>query len=94
MVDSTIYNDSKCEKQLKTMVEHLGITKESLKTDVTAIVTMVLNESKNNGYIASVLILSMEFDAYLSKNSSSWYERSMLIETLISKLCNHCKKVE
>ena len=44
---NTIYNDSNLNvKQLKPMVEDLGITEESFKTDVTAIVTMVLEESK------------------------------------------------
>ena len=64
----------------------MRITEENLETDVTAIVTMVLEESKNNGYIASVLIFSMELDAHLTKNSSSWYKRCMLIETLIPLL--------
>ena len=91
---NTIYNDSKYVKQLKTMVEHLGITEKCFKTDVTSIVTMTLEESKNDGYIASILIFSMELDAYLNKNSSSWYKRSMLIETLIPILCKHCKKME
>ena len=71
------------KQQLKIMVEELGVTEKSFKSDATAIVTMALKESKNNGYIASVLIFSMELDAYLTKNSSSWYERSMLIEILI-----------
>ena len=87
---NTIYNDSNL-KQLKTMVEDLEITEESFEKDVTAIVTMVLEESKNNGYIASVLIFSMELDAHLTKNSSLWYKRCMLIETLIPLLCTRCK---
>ena len=90
---NTIYNDSKYKKQLRIKVEDLMLTEESFKTDVTMIITTVLEESKNNGYIASVLIFSMELDAYLTKNSS-WYKRSMLIETLIPILCKHCKKVE
>ena len=52
---------------------------------------MVLEESKTNGYIASVLIFSMELDAHLTKNSSSWYKRSVLIETLIPLLYKHRK---
>ena len=79
---NTIYNDSKYVKQLKTMVEHLGITEECFKTDVTSIVTMVLEESKNDGYIASILIFSMELDAYLNKYFSSCYKRSMLINRI------------
>ena len=89
---NTIYNDSNLNvKQLKTMVEDLEITEESFEKDVTAIVTMVLEESKTNGYIASVLIFSMELDAHLTKNSSSWYKRNELIETLIPLLCKRCK---
>ena len=92
---NTIYNDSKYKKQLRTMVKDLKITKESFKTDITVILTTVLKDSKNNGYIASVLIFSMELDAYLTEKSS-WYRRSMLIETLIPILIlsKHCKRVE
>ena len=88
---NTIYNDSNYHyvKQLKTTVEQLRITEESFKTDVTAIVTMTFKESETNGYIASVLIFSMELDAHLTKNSSSWYKRCMLIETLIPLLCKN-----
>ena len=73
------------------MVEDLEISDESFKTDVTVIVTTILKESTNNGYIASVLIL----DAYLTEKST-WYRRSMLIETLIPVLIlsNHCKRVK
>ena len=85
-----IYNDSNLDvNRLKVMVEDLRITKESFETDVTAIVTMVLEESKSNGRIASVLIFSMELDAHLTKNSSLWYRRCMLIETLIPLLCKN-----
>ena len=92
---NTIYNDSKYKKQLRIKVEDLMLTEESFKTDVTMIITTVLEESKNNGYIASVLIFSMELDAYLTENSS-WYRRSMLIETLIPILIlsKQCKRVE
>ena len=87
---NTIYNDLNLDvKILKPMVEALRITKESFETDVTAIVTMVLEESKSNGRIASVLIFSMELDAHLTKNSSSWYTRCMLVETLIPLLCKN-----
>ena len=87
---NTIYNDLNLDvKRLKQMVEDLRITKESFETDVTAIVTMVLEESKCNGHIASVLIFSMELDAHLTKNSSSWYRRCMLVETLIPLLCKN-----
>ena len=87
---NTIYNDLNLDvKILKPMVEDLRITKESFETDVTAIVTMVLEESKSNGRIASVLIFSMELDAHLTKNSSSWYRRCMLVETLIPLLCKN-----
>ena len=65
---NTIYNDSKYGKQLKTVVEDLGITEESFKTDITVILTTVLKDSKNNGYIASVLIFSMELDTHLTEN--------------------------
>ena len=70
---NTIFNDSNQHyvKQLKTTIEQLRITEENFEITVTAIVKMVLEESKNNGYIASVLIFSMELDAYLTKNSSS-----------------------
>ena len=67
------------------MVEDLGIIEENFETTVTEIVTMTLEESKSNGYIVSVLIFSMELDAYLTKNSS------VLIETLIPLLCKRCK---
>ena len=53
------------------MVEDLGMTEEIFKTCVTAIVTTVFEESKTNGYIASVFLFSMELDVYLTKNSSS-----------------------
>ena len=87
---NTIYNNLNLDvKILKPMVEDLRITKESFETDVTAIVTMVLEESKSNGRIASVLIFSMELDAHLTKNSSSWYRRCMLVETLIPLLCKN-----
>ena len=92
---NTIYNDPQYKKQLRTMVKDLKITKESFKTDITVILTTVLKDSKNNGYIASVLIFSMELDTYLTEKSS-WYKRSMLIETLIPILIlsKHCKRVE
>ena len=92
---NTIYNEPKYKKQLRTMVKDLEITEESFKTDVTVIVTMILKESKNNGYIASVLIFSMELDTNLTKKFI-WYRRSMLIETLIPVLIssNHCKRVK
>ena len=87
---NTIYNDLNLDvKRLKVMVEDLRITEESFETDVTAIIKMTLEESKSNGRIASVLIFSMELDAYLTKNSSSWYKRCMLIETLIPILCKN-----
>ena len=76
-------------KRLKQMVEDLRFTRESFRTDVTTIVTMVLEESKSNGRIAYVLIFSMELDAHLTKNSSSWYRRCMLVETLIPLLCKN-----
>ena len=90
---NTIFNDNSNQivKQLKPVVEGLGITKENFEITVTAIVKMVLEESKNNGYIASVLIFSMELDAHLTKNSSSWYKRCMLIEILIPLLCKRSK---
>ena len=84
---NAIYKDIS-NLDVKSMVEDLRITKESFETDVIAIVTMVLEESKSNGRIASVLIFSMELDAHLTKNSSSWYKRSVLVETLIPLLCN------
>ena len=65
---NTIYNDLNLDvKRLKVMVEDLRITEESFETDVTAIIKMTLEESKSNGRIASVLIFSMELDAYLTK---------------------------
>jgi hypothetical protein len=90
---NTIFNDSNQHyvKQLKTTIEQLRITEENFEITVTAIVKMVLEESKNNGYIASVLIFSMELDAYLTKNSSLWYKRCMLIEILIPLLCKRSK---
>ena len=90
---NTIYNDNSNQivKRLKPVVEDLGIIEENFETTVTEIVKMTLEESKNNGYIASVLIFSMELDAYLIKNSSSWYKRSELIETLIPLLYKHRK---
>ena len=90
---NTIYNDNSNQivKRLKPVVEDLGIIEENFETTVTEIVKMTLEESKNNGYIASVLIFSMELDAYLIKNSSSWYKRSVLIETLIPLLYKHRK---
>ena len=87
---NTIYNDLNLDvKRLKPMVEDLRISEESFETCVTEIVTMTLGESKSNGRIASVLIFSMELDAHLTKNSSSWYKRCMLIETLIPILCKN-----
>ena len=81
---NTIYNDSNLDvRRLKVMVEELGVTEKSFKTDVTAIVTTVFEDSKSYGPIAIILIFSMELDAYLTKNSSSWYKRCMLIKTLI-----------
>ena len=92
---NTIYKDLNLDvKRLKPMVEELRITEESFKTDVTAIATMVLEESKSNGHRASVLTFSMELDAHLTKNSSSWYKRSVLIEALITLLCKRCKNEE
>ena len=90
---NTIYNDSNHHyvKQLRTTIEQLRISEESFETDITAIVIMTLKNSETNGYIASVLIFSMELDAHLTKNSSSWYKRCMLIETLIPLLCKRCK---
>ena len=90
---NTIFNDSNQHyvKQLKTTIEQLRITEESFETDVTAIVTMTFKESETYGYIASVLIFSMELDAYLTKNSSLWYKRCMLIEILIPLLCKRSK---
>ena len=92
---NTMYNDPQYKKQLRTMVEDLEITEKSFKTDITVILTTVLRESKNNGYIASVLIFSMELDTYLTEKTI-WYRRSMLIETLIPILIlsKHCKRVE
>ena len=90
---NTIYNDNsnKIIKQLKPVVEDLEIIEENFKTTVTEIITMTLKKSETDGYIASVLIFSMELDAYLIKNSSSWYKRSVLIETLIPLLYKHRK---
>ena len=90
---NTIYNDNsnKIIKQLKPVVEDLEIIEENFETTVTEIITMTLEKSETNGYIASVLIFSMELDAYLIKNSSSWYKRSVLIETLIPLLYKHRK---
>ena len=90
---NAIYNDNlnQIVKRLKRVVKDLGIIEENFETTVTEIVTMTLEESKNNGYIASVLIFSMELDAYLIKNSSSWYKRSVLIETMIPLLYKHRK---
>ena len=87
---NTIYNNSILNvKRLNPIFEDLGMTEESFKTDVTAIVPMTLGESKSNGRIASVLIFSMELDAHFTKNSSSWYTRCMLVETLILLLCKN-----
>ena len=90
---NTIYNDNsnKIIKQLKPVVKDLEIIEENFETTVTEIITMTLEKSETNGYIASVLIFSMELDAYLIKNSSSWYKRSVLIETLIPVLYKHRK---
>ena len=90
---NTIYNDNsnKIIKQLKPVVEDLEIIEENFETTVTEIITMTLKKSETDGYIASVLIFSMELDAYLIKNSSSWYKRSELIETLIPLLYKHRK---
>ena len=59
------------------MVEDLMVTEKTFKTDVRMIVTTVLEESKNNGYIASILIFSMELDIHLTEKSS-WYKRDLL----------------
>ena len=69
---NTIYNDSNQYyiKQLRTTIEQLRITEKSFETDVTAIVAMTFKESETYGYIASVLIFSMELDVHLTKNSS------------------------
>ena len=90
---NTIYNDNsnKIIKQLKPVVEDLEIIEENFETTVTEIITMTLKKSETDGYIASVLIFSMELDAYLIKNSSLWYKRSVLIETLIPLLYKHRK---
>ena len=90
---NTIYNDNsnKIIKQLKPVVKDLEIIEENFETTVTEIVTMTLEESKSNGYIVSVLIFSMVLHVYLIKNSSSWYKRSVLIETLIPLLCKRRK---
>ena len=90
---NTIYNDNsnKIIKQLKPVVEDLEIIEENFETTVTEIITMTLKKSETDGYIASVLIFSMELDAYLIKNSSSWYKRSVLIETLTPLLYKHRK---
>ena len=90
---NTIYNDNsnKIIKQLKPVVEDLEIIEENFETTVTEIITMTLKKSETDGYIASVLIFSMELDAHLTKNSSLWYKRCMLIETLIPLLCKCCK---
>ena len=92
---NTMYNDPQYKKQLRTMVEDLEITEKSFKTDITVILTTVLKDSKNNGYIASVLIFCMDLDTYLTEKTT-WYRRSMLIETLIPILIlsKHCKRVE
>ena len=90
---NTIYNDNsnKIIKQLKPVVKDLEIIEENFETTVTEIITMTLKKSETDGYIASVLIFSMELDAYLIKNSSLWYKRSVLIETLIPLLYKHRK---
>ena len=88
---NTIYNDNsnKIIKQLKPVVEDLEIIEENFETTVTEIITMTLKKSETDGYIASVLIFSMELDAHLTKNFSLWYKRCMLIETLIPILCKN-----
>ena len=65
---NTIYNDNsnKIIKQLKSVVEDLEIIEENFETTVTEIITMTLKKSETDGYIASVLIFSMELDAHLT----------------------------
>ena len=92
---NTIYNYSEYKRQLKITVEDLMITEKTFKTDIRMIVTTVLEESKNNGYIASILIFSMELDIHLTEKSS-WYKKDLLIEILIPIFLSlkQCKREE
>lgn len=78
---NTIYNDSKYEKQLKTMVEDLEITEQSFECILRRIATTVLSNSKNNGCFVSLLLFSIELNTFHS-TYSTWYRRDMLVEML------------
>ena len=68
------------DDQFQTKIKDLNLTEHSFELGLKMIVTILLNNSKNNGRLASLLIFSMKLDSFHSLNSS-WYRRDMLIET-------------
>ncbi len=80
-----ISKDFNHKEQFQTMVKDLNLTEQSFGPSVTMIATTLLANSKNNGYLASLLLFSIELNTFLSINCS-WYRRDLLIETLLPML--------
>ena len=82
MITGEMSNDLNLHDRFQSMIQDLNITEQTFECCLKEIATVLLEDSMNHGCLATLLLFSRELDSYYSMHSTSWYRRSMLIETL------------
>ena len=82
MITGEMSNDLNLHDRFQSMIQDLNITEQTFECCLKEIATVLLEDSMNHGRLVTLLLFSRELDSYHSMHSTSWYRRSMLIETL------------
>ena len=82
MIIGEMSNDLNLHDRFQSMIQDLNITEQTFECCLKEIATVLLEDSMNHGRLVTLLLFSRELDSYHSMHSTSWYRRSMLIETL------------
>ena len=82
MIVGEMLNDLNLHDRFQSMIQDLNITEQTFECCLKEIATVLLEDSMNHGRLITLLLFSRELDSYHSMHSTSWYRRSMLIETL------------
>ena len=82
MIIGEMSNDLNLHDRFQSMIQDLNITEQTFECCLKEIATVLLEDSTNHGRLVTLLLFSRELDSYHSMHSTSWYRRSMLIETL------------
>lgn len=78
--------DLNLQEHFQTMIKDLDLTEQTFKSRLRYIIISILGDnSTNNGRFISLLLFSKELDSYLMMHSK-WYRRDVLIEQLHTTL--------